>query len=224
MKFLEWFLFIGFAILAGLFASGVIHHYFSKRTSFSQYEGEVTKYPVVVMRLKTKDPDVEINYRSKGMKMWQKLEIGENHLRNDNNQTEKVILDSLEDVKGRRAFRIIPITPFLHKEAIPSGHVKMYVKGGKEANMYFYISSLEKSPGIIHSYWKDVNPLLILIRKNMKVIYNMQPQITKYLEQLGKCQNEAFYVCIASQIDLIEFNECSNKCIPNVFSNMFKRI
>ena len=99
----------------------------------------------------------------------------------------------------------------------------MYVKGGNEANMYFYISSLEKSPGIIHSYWKDGNPLLILIRKNMKVIYNMQPQITKYLEQLGKCQNEAFHVCIASQIDMIESNECSEKCIPNVFSNMGKR-
>merc|ERR1712062_826250 len=182
------------------------------------------KYPVVLIKAKRQHPVVEINYKSKGMKMWQKLEIGENHLRNDNNQTEKVILDSLEDIKGRRAFRIIPLTPFLNKEEVPCGYVKMYVKGRKEANMYFYISSLEKSPGIIHSYWKDGNPLLILIRKNMKVINNMQPQITKYLEQLGKCQNEAFYVCIASQIDLIEFNECSNKCIPNVFSNMFKRI
>ena len=67
-------------------------------------------------------------------------------------------------MKGRRAFRIIPLTPFLNKEEVPSGYVKMYVKGGNEANMYFYISSLEKSPGIIHSYWKDGNPLLILIR------------------------------------------------------------
>ena len=97
VKFLEWFLFIGFAILAGLFASGVIHHYFSKRTSFSQYEGEVTKYPVVVMHLKTKDPDVEINYRSRGMTLDYKLEIGENNLLNDDNQTEKVLLDCLED-------------------------------------------------------------------------------------------------------------------------------
>ena len=224
IKFLEWVLFIGFAILAGLFASGVIHHYFSKRTSFSQYEGEVTKYPVVVMTLKTKDPDVEINYRSRGMTLEHKLRIGENNLLNDNNQTEKVLLDSLEDKRGNRAFRIIHKTPILDKEIVPTGYIKMYVNGTKKENnvFHFYLTSLEKSPGFIDPKWKDGNALMILIRPNTKVIYNMQPQITKYLEQLGKCQNEAFHVCIASQIDMIESNECSKKCIPNVFSNMGK--
>ena len=225
IKIFEWILFVGFAIIAGWFASGVIDHFFSNRTSFSQYEGEITKYPVVVMTLKTKDPDLEINYRSKGMKMWQKLEIGENHLLNDNNQTEKVLLDSLEDKRGRRAFRIIHITPLSKKEVVPAGYIKMYVKGTKEDDnvFHFHLTSLEKSPGFVDRIWRDGNPLLILIRPNTKVIYNMQPQITKYLEQLGKCQNEAFHVCIASQIDMIESNECSEKCIPNVFSNMGKK-
>ena len=46
--------------------------------------------------------------------------------------------------------------------------------------------------------------------------------MTKYLEQLGKCQTEAYYVCIASHLDTMEFHKCSNKCIPDVFSNLGK--
>ena len=82
-KVLEWILFIGFAIIAGWFASGVIEHFFSHKTSFSQNEKEVTKYPVVVMKAPGNQIDVEIYYRSRGMSsQHQKLEIGENHLHN----------------------------------------------------------------------------------------------------------------------------------------------
>ena len=42
----------------------------------------------------------------------------------------------------------------------------------------------------------------------------------KYIKQTGKCQDEPYYKCIASQIDAIEFNNCPNKCIPNGFANM----
>ena len=48
-KILEWILFIGFSIVAGWFASGVLQHYFSKKTSFSQNEVEDPVYPVVVI-------------------------------------------------------------------------------------------------------------------------------------------------------------------------------
>ena len=58
--------------------------------------------------------------------------------------------------------------------------------------------------------------------ENTGTNFNIQPQITKYLEKLGKCQKESYYKCIASHLDVIELNEieCSKKCIPNVFSNM----
>ena len=42
--------------------------------------------------------------------------------------------------------------------------------------------------------------------------------MTKYLEETGNCQKEPYYECIASQLNVMEFNECSKKCIPNTFS------
>ena len=58
------------------------------------------------------------------------------------------------------------------------------------------------------------------MNKNTYLRYNLRPRKTKYLEQMGNCQNESYYECIASKLDVIEFNECSKKCIPNVFSNI----
>ena len=87
----------------------------------------------------------------------------------------------------------------------------------------FYLTSKGNSPGLFFDgTWKDGKPVQITMEKNTLVTYNMQPQITKHLEQMGKCQKESYYKCIASQLDVTEFKECSKKCIPNVFSNMNK--
>ena len=84
----------------------------------------------------------------------------------------------------------------------------------------FYLTSPENSPGFIDSTWKDGKPFQIAIKKDTFVRYNLQPQMTKYLEQMGKCQKESYHKCIASELDVIEFTECAKKCIPNVFSNL----
>ena len=60
IKIIEWILFVVFAIIAGWFASGVIENFFSKRTSFSQHEGEITKNPVALIKAKQQRPVVEI--------------------------------------------------------------------------------------------------------------------------------------------------------------------
>ena len=46
--------------------------------------------------------------------------------------------------------------------------------------------------------------------------------MTKYIPQSDKCQQESYYECLASQFDLMEFNDCSEQCIPNAFSNLKK--
>ena len=42
-KIMEWIFFIGFSIVAGWFASGVLEQFFSRKTSFSQQEEVVIK-------------------------------------------------------------------------------------------------------------------------------------------------------------------------------------
>ena len=88
----------------------------------------------------------------------------------------------------------------------------------------FYVTSPENSPGFFDGTWKDGKPLKIILDKNTLVQYSIQPQMTKYLEKLGECQEVSYYECIASRLDEIEyeFNDCSNKCIPDVFSMIHK--
>ena len=117
-KTLEWILFLGFTILAGWFASGVLEQFFSHKTSFSQYEKEITNYPVISIIFDR--PALEVNltnvifiYHTYGTEKNQALEIGENYFNND--LTQKVILESFENNDGFKAFRIIHTTPILAK-------------------------------------------------------------------------------------------------------------
>ena len=230
-KSMEWIFFIGFSIAAGWFASGVLQKFLSGRTGFTQHEEEVTNYPVISMVFsgyqasEINQTDVVIRYHTKGMMYYYKLEIGENYFLNEKyNKTEKVILESHEDSYGLKAFRIIHETPILEKKR-PYVDIHMYTqlktKNGSLSDLVvFYVTSQENSPGFFDGTWKDGKPLQFAMTKNTYVTYNMQPQMTKYLEQMGKCQKKSYYKCITSHLDVIEFNECSIKCIPNVFSNM----
>ena len=84
-----------------------IHHYsrmvfiwsysafFSKKTSFSQNEVEIKKYPVIsiiFVGYKASEvnlTNVEILYHTKGLKGYHELQTGENHLHNERcNKTE----------------------------------------------------------------------------------------------------------------------------------------
>ena len=230
-EIMEWIFFIGFSIVAGCFASGVLEQFFSRKTSFSQHEGVFTKYPVISLVFvdyqasEVNQTNVNFTYQTTGMEYFHRLEIGENHFPSDvYNKTETVILESLEDIYGRRAFRIIHSTPILNKRG-SIVDIGIYTKLEKKNEtlsdvVIFYLTSQDNSPGFIDSTWKDGKPLQIAIKKDTLVRYNLEPQMTKYLEQMGKCQEEAYYKCIASQIDASEFTECTTKCIPNIFSNL----
>ena len=121
-KILEWGLYIGLCILSGWFASGVLQQFYSNKTSFTQYEEKVTQYPVVTVELRhqvseLKREDVSIKYKTRGMQ-YQFIDIGENLLHNEKyNRTEKVILDSLQDIWENKAFRIMQTTPILTKNS-----------------------------------------------------------------------------------------------------------
>ena len=231
-KFLEWIFFIGFTIVAGWFASGVLEHFFSRKTGFTQHEEEVTNYPVIIMQFvgykesEVNQSNVKISYTTKGMKARNHLKFGENYFQHEEcNKIEKVFLEGHEDFEGLKIFRIILKTPILLKKR-PFVNLKMFMhtqietrNGSVPEFVMVHITTEEKSPGIYFG-WQDGIPLRFAITKNTHVMYEIQPQITKYLEPLGKCQKESYYKCITSHLDVIEYNECSKKCMPNLFSNI----
>ena len=241
-KFLEWIFFIGLCIVCGWFASGVIKQFFSRKTSFAHYEEKFTKYPVITILLYSPTAsevnltEVILTYHVRGID-YPKLQIGENLLHNeDHNKTEKIILQSFvrDDGNFRLGFRLIHATPILVKyRALGTIHLYRKLQNKSPSKntsdlmdqnnkIYVLVTSRENSPGFFYWNWEDGLAMELTMNKNTYVKCNIQPQITKYLKETGKCQEESYYDCIASQLDAIEFNECSNKCIPNVFSNLGK--
>ena len=233
---MEWTVFIGLMTASGWFASGGLQQFFSGKTSFSQYKGKVFHYPVVSITIyrptsEVNLSDVEIKYKASGMAAFEYLKMGENHLHNQdkyNGETEKVIFQSLENKFGTRSFRIIHATPILEKNlAKVDIQIEYNVENKTSSNwwsnlVFVYITSLENSPGLTLYKWKDGKAMQIAIDKNTFLTYTIQPQMTKYLEETDECQKESYYECIASQLDVMEFSECSDKCIPNAFSILGK--
>ena len=175
-KTLEWILFIGFVITSGWFASGVLQQFFSRKTSFSQHKEKVTDYPVVNFVLgrpssEIKPSEVEIRYKASGMAHYQYLEIGRNYLYNHAkyNKTEKVILESLENMWKLRGFRIIHVTPILKKNlARVWFQIEYNVENKTNSSMsdlvYFYITSRENSPGLSFAgKWEDGKQLFLSV-------------------------------------------------------------
>ena len=236
-KILEWFFFIGFVIASGWFASGVLQQFFSHKTSFSQYKEKVTVYPVVSIffeRLASElnPSDVKIKYGTSGRSNLHFLEIGENRFCNKKyNRTEMVILENMnkwpliQRSMALKGYRIIHATPILEKN-LATVHIQIEYKVENKVSTiwsdigYFAMTSQKNSPGSTLWNWKDGKPLHMKMNKNTHIDYSIQPQITKYLKDTDECQEESYYECIASQLDVMEFNECSNKCIPNTFSNL----
>ena len=236
LKILEWVFFIGLSIVSGWFAKGVLQQFFSQKTSFAQYEDTVTDYPVISLGLFGKASGLDLSNvkfrygKSRIINGNPILQIGVNHLHNEEyNKTEKVILQRIEDRNGRigfkLGFRLIHETPMLVKNRARVTihlHINKKDNSTKSHPIIVLVTSRENSPGFFYWNWKDGQPLEITMNKNTYVKYNIQPQITKYLEETGKCQQESYYKCIASQLDTTEFNECTKKCIPNLFSNLEK--
>ena len=165
----------------------------------------------------------------------QYLEVGENQLHNKKkyNKTEKVLLQIFKNGTKynnsvRVAYRILHLTPILKKNMVKVEIQMEYYIENKTIPKWWYdqvsflITSQKNSPGFSLWKWKDGKQMQIAMNKNNFIQYSIQPQIIKYLQENGKCQEEPYYECITSQLDAMKFIECSKKCIPNVFSNLGK--
>ena len=130
------------------------------------------------------------------------------------------------DRRFKKAYRIIDFTPIAKKNRA-GADIKVYHKNRNDLHstpieniVYFYFTSLEISSGIAFDNWNDGKPLKVALNNNSKTEYDIQPEQYKFLEKTGNCQQEPYFQCIAKQLDIIEFKNCSKKCLPYVFSNV----
>ena len=178
-KIVEWILYIGLCIVSGWFASGVLYHFFSQKTSFSQHEEKVIHYPALTIRINRKATEVKIEdvVIMYGVRLFKfhHLKIGENLLYSDkHNLTTKVILDSPQNRKGWKSFRIIHKTQIHQLDNQEVGielyhNVKNKTKSPILELLDIYITSQQNSPGFVYAKWKDGMPLIYDMSKNTEV-------------------------------------------------------
>ena len=226
---LEWIFFILLGAVAIWISYGVLVHFNSRKSSFSIAEEPISDYPVIGIVFSQKASEVKLDnvemyYQIRGMSGLKKLEIGKNSLSNQKyDETDIVLLESFKHYEELRSYRIIHLTPILEKNRervyIQVLHNPLNKSNSIFSDMVnFYLTSLKNSPGFIYNIWRDGKPMDVVLSKNTYSDYNIQPQQYKFLS--GKCQEESFYECIALKLDKNEFKDCSNKCMPNVFSNL----
>ena len=167
--------------------------------------------------------DTSDDARDDTSKDARKLKIGKNYFHNyEFNKTEEFILESFRNEEGFRVFRIIHSTPIrMDKKGIPPEveiilHTKFKMSKNSDSEVAFYLTSPDNSQGFFSGEWNDGKPFQISMIKNSVVKCNIQAQITNYLKQTDKCQKEAFYNCLATQLDAIEFNEWSNTNLAKI--------
>ena len=236
---LEWFLIIGFCIISSLFSSGVVDQFLSGKTSFAQYEEPMTNHPAIVIRFSLKPSelnfsDVNISYTATGLGTEKNLSLGNNYfLHPGDNKTRVIYLDSFVTVqdgnkhyKKLRGFRIINLSPLtFDKKGTGGALIKIYhhlreSKPWENDQIKLTITSVMNSPGV-RRVWKDGTPLHFIVRKNTNTRIEMKAERYKFLEQKGECQQESFYECIVSKLELSDdFKACPTKCIPKIFSNL----
>ena len=127
--FLYWAIYLGLSFISGWFASGVVEHYVSRKTSFSQKEDVAIKRPVITIEIKPKLNSDQTplfggnfwiqycpNYKAWGYRQCFYLEnIGEREFLIEKlNKTEKIFFEKVEFYD---AYRIIPLTNLLEERA-----------------------------------------------------------------------------------------------------------
>ena len=228
-RFLYWILYLSLCFTSGWFAlnSGVLNHYISKTTSFTQVEEISYKRPVITINLQLlpgESPELKTNiwiYYTQSYRLWPfpnvtNLTLGTNEfLIKEINKTEKVFFEQ----NSFYSFRIIPLTDLLEENG--KAYIHITTKNAKfNSTVFVYLTSLENSVGSPLVKFKDGNYLYYKLEKNSFKKFLIKPESYNFLSQTSKCHQESYYDCLASELDKFDFNQtnCTTKCIPTIFS------
>ena len=231
MTLLYWTIYLGLCFISGWFASEVVEHYLSRKTSFSQYEEISNKRPVVsIVLFVNSEVKPVFQYETHLIfqycptyKTWtpscKMLQLGENHFKiKEINKTETVFLERTD---YENAFRIIPQTNLLDEKAKAFiDVVSLKQLSTVDFRVNFYLTSLENSLGYIFGKWNDGEYLRYEMEKNSAYYFIIKPEKYYYLPQTSKCQQESYHQCLALELEKLDFNQtsCIKKCTPSIFS------
>ena len=228
-RVLYWILYLSLCFTSGWFAlnSGVLNHYISKTTSFTQVEEISYKRPVITINLQLlpgESPELKTNiwiYYTQSYRLWPfpnvtNLTLGTNEfLIKEINKTEKVFFEQ----NSFYSFRIIPLTDLLEENG--KAYIHITTKNAKfNSTVFVYLTSLENSVGSPLVKFKDGNYLYYKLEKNSFKKFLIKPESYNFLSQTSKCHKESYYDCLAMELDKFDFDEtsCTTKCIPRMFS------
>ena len=77
-----------------------------------------------------------------------------------------------------------------------------------------YITSFENSYGITRDIWYDGEPLILKKLNKKDTGIKLKVKKRKYLKEVHRCRDAAFYKCFATRFAEADFSNCPKKCSP----------
>ena len=209
-KCIEWFIYIGFCILAGLFVKDVFDQYQSKDTFMGQSLQPITKLPTIVFCFTKYSWD----YNEGKVKVFYSTRFNDYNCIKAN---ESLHLDGGNETVNweqmtNQCFMINNVISSEAKRGVQrylSIQIPKYVD---PPSLRVYFTSKENSYGRFFREWFDGEVLNIDIEFGYKVKLQVKPVEYSYLNQDSKCTNQTFLDQWWPYMTKANFSKCDKKC------------
>ena len=221
---LEWTLYIGLCGLATYFMWGVLKKYFSRQSSFSQYEEPISELPTITfcfIKPQTKKTeydygtDFEIGYRIyEGIKPTKTmiLKEGKNNLFGSTINLQKILTFYLGN-----CYKTSKLNTSIYKYEDYSVYFNESIPENDLPSLKTYFTSEQNSYGVVSATWRNGKVVKMQIDKGIFKVIDLKQEKYNYLSTNSNCSNESFYECLEGLLATkVEPFTCSYVSLPSV--------
>ena len=228
-KFVEWVVFICLLGLAAYFMIGVLEHYFSKKSSFTQSENQISELPTITMCFSSNgefDGDVELKFGSDFNILYETSKFSDFNFKgysgylkeghNLFNDSETLILKKLTTRFSGICYKITSISHSSGKGVFRKliWYFKESISHEDLPFLKIYSTSEKNSYGLTQVVWFDGKVKQTLIKSGVFKQINFKPQQTNYLKITTNCKDESYFECFEKLYMQKLNNSCKKKCTP----------
>ena len=229
-KFVELIVFFCLLGLAAYFMIGVLEHYFSRKSSFTQSEEKITELPTITMCFSSNgafDGDVEYLYGSDFKILYKYYDIYNNsytshevYLKEGSNIFDKQEMLRLEKLSTRYSgicYKISSTKQSMYKPAVMRVFIwyfKETIPLGGLPYLKLYLTSEKNSYGLTQVIWFDGKVKQAQIESGIYKQINFKPQQTNYLKITTNCKDESYFDCFEKLFMDKIHSSCQHICSP----------
>ena len=216
-RMVEWLIYVGFTILAGLFMKGVLNQYQSKNTFMAQSFEPITRMPTIVICFNSKhhwkyDEEVTISYRITGYHDKVVLKQHEIVLLQEDGQS--VVLEQF-------TFNCFRLNSSLKSAITTIKNRYIYIEFEKDLknkllppSVHFYFTSKDNSFWAFDKIWKDGKVFHQMVGLGRYAKVELESEEFKYLDIDNQCDKQSQFEKWKSTLANANFTGCPKICTP----------